>query len=294
MNNVQHYLQAGFSLVPIPFGEKGPRIPDWNLRENCVFDAEGVRALVGANVGLAHAYSTPPTCALDVDHYKRAKKWLATHGIDLDKLILAEGAAAMMSGKRFSLKLFYRLPPGVAPLESKKINGPDGKSALEFRCGTKDGKTVQDVLPPSMHPDGHVYQWVGDGDPLNIPEIPAELLAIWQMLIVNGSRVASRKFAAKSRHQREETPRQVAIVIEALDHISADCGYELWRNVVWAILSTGWLCAEDLARSWSMSAPDSYDEDAFWVVVNSYMPDHVNPITLGTIYHHARQGGWND
>ncbi len=74
MNSVQLYLQAGFSLVPIPYGEKGSRIPGWNLRENCVNDAFGTEFLVGENIGLAHAYSTPPTCALDVDNYKRAKK----------------------------------------------------------------------------------------------------------------------------------------------------------------------------------------------------------------------------
>ena len=35
-------------------------------------------------------------------------------------------------------------------------------TVLEFRCGTADGLTVQDVLPPSMHPDtGMPYRWGG-------------------------------------------------------------------------------------------------------------------------------------
>ncbi len=295
MNSVQLYLQAGFSLVPIPYREKAPCTPGWNLSENCIFDVDGCAALVGGNVGLAHAYCTPTsTCALDIDHYRRAKHWLATYGIDLYAHLNAVGAVVLRSGKRQSLKIFFRLPVGVPPLESKKITGTDGKSVLEFRCATRDGKTVQDLLPPSMHPEGRAYEWIGDGDPVNIPEIPAKLLELWQLLIVNGSRVASRKFDSKSRHQREETPRQVAIVVAALGHINANCQYEMWRNIVWAILSTGWRCAEELARTWSMSAPDRYDEDAFWLVANSYMPDHVTPITLGTIYHYARQGGWHD
>ncbi len=52
---------------------------------------------------------------------------------------------------------------------------------LEFRCGTCDGLTVQDVLPPSIHPDtGQPYKWGGKGNWQAIPVIPAALLAIWQ------------------------------------------------------------------------------------------------------------------
>jgi hypothetical protein len=75
--------------------------------------------------------------------------------------------------------------------------------------------------------------------------------------------------------------------------IDADCDYETWRNIVWAVLSTGWSCAEDIAYEWSKSAPDRFDEDAFWLVANSYTPDHTSPITVGTIYHFAWLGGWN-
>jgi hypothetical protein len=76
-------------------------------------------------------------------------------------------------------------------------------------------------------------------------------------------------------------------------YINADCPYETWRNVVWAVLSTGWKRAEAIAQAWSSSAPDRYNDDAFWLVANSYMPNHSNPISLGTVYHHARTGGWN-
>jgi hypothetical protein len=55
---------------------------------------------------------------------------------------------------------FERAASGVPALETKKVNGSDGKSAVEFRCATKEGKTVQDVLPSSIHPDGHQYQWL--------------------------------------------------------------------------------------------------------------------------------------
>ena len=288
-------LQNGFALVPIPYGRKGPQTVGWNLRQNVTVNPTDANRLKGMNVGLAHAYCTPnPTCALDIDHYPGAKAWLTSHSIDLDALIRASGQVVIHSGKRHSLKLIYRLPAGQLPLESKKINGIDGKTALEFRCATKDGYTVQDVLPPSLHPDGQLYVWLGDGDPLQPPYIPQHLLSVWCLLIANGSRVALRNSnSLADSHPRPETPRQIATVSSLLSFIDADCDYEKWRNVVWALLSTGWLCAEDMAYEWSKTAPDRFEEDAFWLVANSYIPALSNQITLGTLYYHARRGGWH-
>jgi putative DNA primase/helicase len=293
--NSTELVQSGMALVSIPYGQKGPTHTGWNLRSGCIARADQIAHLEGKNVGLAHAYCTPqPTCALDIDNFRQAKSWLATHGIDLKLLLLTTGAVVIWSGKEHSLKLLYRLPSGVPPLESKKIDGTNGKSAVEFRCATKEGLTVQDVLPPSIHPDGHQYRWLGEGDPLNPPEIPPALLKLWQLLIGNGARVARRRFRPiPAKAAPSETPRQVATISAALRHIDADCSYEIWRNVVWAVLSTRWTCAEDLAQKWSMTAPGRYDDDAFWLLVNSYMPDHPSEISVGTIYYHARRGGWN-
>ena len=288
-------LQAGMSLVPIPWREKGPNTKDWNLRHNCITGASRIGHLSGLNIGLAHAYCTPsPTCAIDVDNYQAALPWLAMHDVDLLALLTANDAVVVWSGKKNSIKLLYRLPISTAPLESKKIVGSDGLSALEFRCAAKDGKTVQDVLPPSRHPDGHDYKWMGNGNPLLMPVIPQDLLAVWLQLISNTSRVALRRSqTVVINHPRQETPREVATIRSALNHIRADCEYEKWRNIVWAVLSTGWLCAEDLAFDWSKTAPERFDDDAFWLVANSFIPDHSTQITVGTIYHHARFGGWN-
>ena len=287
-------IESGWALVPIPRGQKGPITSGWNLRHNCITDPSKAAHLQGGNIGLAHAFCEPvPTCAIDVDNYKTAKPWLETHCIDLKELLLAENAVVISSGKKYSLKLLYRLPAGTAPMVSTKINGPDDRVALEFRCATREGKTVQDVLPPSRHPSGTEYQWIGRGNPLLIPEIPESLIELWNNLISNRAGVASRKFApGLTIEQRLESPRQIAIIKEALSHINADCPYEVWRNIVWAILSTNWTCSEEIAEDWSRTAPDRYAEEAFWTLVNSYMPQLDNQITAGTIYHHARLGGW--
>jgi len=285
-------IHEGWALVPIPPGQKGPTTVGWNTRERCVTTENQLQMLEGINVGLAHAYCTPtPTCAIAVDNYKPAKAWLATHAIDLNELLLAQDAVVIWSGKQYSLKILYRLPEGTSPFFSKKINGENGKSILEFRCAAKDGKTVQDVLPPSVHPEGHQYRWLSEGDPLQLSVIPSELLDLWKSLNSNTHRDTSRR---NSKHRTvsapPETPRQIAIVQDHLNSISADCGYEKWRNCVWAVLSTGWDCAEDLAYEWSQTAPERFDFDAFWTVVNSYEADREDPITLGTLYFYARLG----
>jgi len=293
--DIRDLLESGLALIKIPIGTKGPTSIGWNLRENAIRDPIHSGELLGSNVGLAHAYCTPtPTCAIDVDNYKTAKPWLAMHGIDIEVLLMAQEAVVIWSGKKYSMKLLYRLPENVRALETRKISGDDGLTALEFRCASKDGKTVQDVLPPSIHPSGHEYRWFGNGNPLLIPDIPTDLLTVWQRLLSNTNRVALRRANGCLAHYlRPETPREVATIKAALSHISADCEYEKWRNVVWAILSTGWLCAEDMALDWSKTAPERFEEDAFWLVANSYIPSHSSQISVGTVYHYARLGGWN-
>lgn len=293
--SVASLLSSGIALIGMPLGKKGPTTAGWNLRKNAVTESQQAAVLSGKNVGIAHAYCTPtPTCALDIDDYKYSISWLASHGIDLTSLLSEPNAVIIWSGKQNSLKLIYRLPHNVQPLESKRIVGLGTTTILEFRCATKDGKTVQDVIPPSLHPDGHHYSWFGEGTPLMIPTIPSDLFMVWQQLITNSSRVAHRHLQHQPAiHAPRETPQQIAIIQSLLSCISADCDYDQWRNIVWAILSTKWRCAESIALSWSQSAPDRFDEEAFWLVVNSYLPNHPNQITIGTLRHFAKLGGWN-
>jgi hypothetical protein len=293
--SVASLLSSGIALIGMPLGKKGPTTAGWNFRKNAITETEQAALLNGKNVGIAHAYCTPtPTCALDIDDYKNSISWLASHGVDLPSLITAPNAVVIWSGKQNSLKIIYRLPHNVQPLESKRIVGLGTATVIEFRCATKDGKTVQDVIPPSLHPEGHHYTWFGEGTPLMIPTIPPDLFMVWQQLITNSSRVAHRHLQHQPAiHAPRETPQQIAIIHSLLSCISADCNYDQWRNIVWAILSTKWRCAENLAISWSQSVPHRYDEDAFWLVANSYMPNHPNQITVGTLHHHAKKGGWN-
>lgn len=89
----------------------------------------------------------------------------------------------------------------------------------------------------------------------------------------------------------DDTPRQRAQLVGILSHISADCAYERYRDVVWSVLSLGWHDAEAIAEQWCRTAPKRFDEASFATLINSYDPERTP--TIGTLIHFARIGGWN-
>lgn len=181
MSATDEYVAHGWALVPIPAGQKGPTSKGWNTRKRCL-----VPPTWRGNIGLAHAYSG--TCALDIDDLDMATAWLAERAVDLGALLREPDAVMVSSGRPNRAKLLYALPE---PLPSKKIvEKIDGEphSVIDFRCSNARGTTVQDVLPPSIHPDtGQPYEWkyaddlVGDWRAL--PAIPPELHALWLSLV---------------------------------------------------------------------------------------------------------------
>lgn len=163
------YQRAGWALCAIPKGSKGPRAPDWG-------DHPLPPGATAPGLGLIHRRSH--TCAVDLDNLPTAADWLAAHGVALDELMGAPDAVRIDSGRPGRGKLLYRLPRGVEWLPTLKLSG----GALELRCASRTGgANVQDVLPPTVHPEtGKPYRWAGAGDWRKLPELPPELLALWQ------------------------------------------------------------------------------------------------------------------
>ncbi len=87
-----------------------------------------------------------------------------------------------------------------------------------------------------------------------------------------------------------ETPENIARIQSMLSVISADCGYEVWRNLIWAIAATGWACAEDIAHNWSSTAPHRFDEGGFQTLWRNFKP--ARGIGYGTLVHMAKEAGW--
>ena len=288
-SSFENYTRQGWYLVPIPPATKGPQSPGWNLKENCITDA--TKMPLGYGAGIAHAYSG--TCSIDIDDWDYAVATMSMVGIDLLGLFQSKDSVTIDSGNPGHAKLLYQLPFGIV-LPSKKCvyTTPEGikKNWIDFRCATADSKTVQDVLPPSIHPvTQRPYAWGGNGHYSNLPLIPTELMAYWRAMIdaderrsinVTGSGVSASWDEIKS----------------ALDHISPDVSRDEWIVVLMALHHAGTVTnkldeAFVIADEWSAKSLHKYKgQKDLWYSWRGFKPD--GGITLGSLFKMAGSNGW--
>jgi hypothetical protein len=282
--SIDAYIRHGWSLVPIPAGTKGPRTPGWNIKANAL-KAQGDLP-PGYGIGLAHAYSG--TMALDIDEWDSTTVALKQHGIDLQQLYDANDSVHIESGKAGHGKLLYAMPLGLA-LPSKKIL-INGITAYELRCATANGLTVQDVLPPSIHPETQQpYHWSGKGNWMRLPVLPDALLTLWQGLLAQDK---ERTISAG-----ETVDASWEDIRTALEAINPDCSREEWVTVgmalKWAGEQTDQLDpALALWNDWSMPSakyPGEAQIVSQWI---SFRNDKGTAVKLGSLFHIAKQHGW--
>jgi hypothetical protein len=292
MNLLADYVDHGYALVPIPLGEKGPKGKGWNTRENAIRDSEGALQIDG-NVGLAHLYCSPsPTAALDIDDFSLASTYLSRHGIDLQLLLDAPDAVQILSGRQNRAKLLYRLPSYSKPMETRQISDPISKDmVLELRSASSKGKTVQDLLPPSIHPEtGIEYKWAGKGDWRNIPLIPEALLNLWEDLL-EGAPTHSKSVPSPVTHQ-QSIPTEILSELDiqrlrsALLHLYADDRKD-WIKAGLALKNLGGV-GRGLWLEWSMTSKkyEPLDAAETW--------DSLQPTSIDYrhIFAEAQRQGW--
>lgn len=210
----RQYIEAGWSLCSIRKGSKGPDYPRWNETPIPLDAADGIDG-----AGILHVQSR--TCALDIDSLDLARPWLAEHGVDVDALLDADDAVRIDSGRPGRAKLLYAMKQ--RPLRTFKPKG----SGLELRCATADGKSVQDVLPPTVHPETKKpYEWAGGllGDWRELPPIPANLLQIWRGLEPDINSTTSEQVVPS-------LPIDLVRLRKAAFKHSPDCEYDEWIKV---------------------------------------------------------------
>lgn len=268
------YVRFGWALVPIPLGRKSPVIDRWNQRDMCITDPD-VAEFIDGNIGLAHAYSG--TCAIDVDDIDKTRTWLAERGINLDTLLNAPDAVRIES-RPGRAKLLYRV---AKPLPSFKV----ANGGLELRCASREGLTVQDVLPPSIHPDtGMPYTWrygAGVSQWNQLPHIPDALLSLWQSLI---PRAADKPTNANAKSTRAIIAAAPGLA-QLLNPLDPDATYDDWLRVGMALHHETQGRPEGLAlwNEWS-AAGSKYkgigDLETHW---RSFRLDVANPVTLASL-----------
>ena len=271
------YLGFGWKLCTIAPGSKSPSYRGWNRSEQAISSLDQLPP--GAQgIGLLHAYSR--TCCLDIDDLRKAQAYLLAHGVNMKQLLTASGGW-LYQGRDTRIKVLFSLEQPLVSVNRQDLG-------FELRCATADGLSVQDVLPPTVHPEtGKPYRWLSQPGERPAP-LPEPLRAVWLDLLHQGNgqpaaAPADTLTAAATAIHDVPTVEQVRADLAVLD---ADCPYEQWRNIVWGVLATGLQQAEELAREWSMRAPHRFNEAAFINLVSSYQPKP-GGVTYGTVRHLA-------
>ena len=278
----ESYMRQGWKVLMIPPGTKGPTHRGWNKIEGCISKDSPLPE--GWGIGLAHAYSG--TMALDVDDWDKSHKYLKERGIDLTELFERADSVAIDSGNPGHGKLIFAMPLGMT-MPSKKII-VDSVTAFELRCATKDGLTVQDVLPPSKHPSGTSYRWTGAGNWQRLPTLPPEIMELWHKLDNQDSNRSIPNGAAMSATWNE--------IISATMTIDPNCDRKTWIDIGMAVHSAGVAsndldAAFDLWNDWSKGSAEKYKSNEMIHQFRSFKPDPAG-INIGTLFHHAKEAGW--
>jgi len=264
------YARFGWFLVEIPPGKKGPVIDRWNLKEMCISDPDVAEWMHG-NVGLAHAYSG--TCAIDIDDMARTVDWMKGKGIDLPSLLNAPDAIRIESRPGRG-KLLYRVSK---PLPTFKLSG-----AFELRCASGNGLTMQDVLPPSIHPDtGKPYAWKYNAPGAHwskLPPLPPALATLWAGFIRPTP-------ATPTLGKKRGEPINAAALRASLALWSPDASYDDWIMIGMALHYETRGSDEGLGlwNEWSARGKKYKglaDLDFHW---RSFRHDHQTPKTLASL-----------
>lgn len=287
MSIIQDYITRGWLITAIPPAVKGPSSPGWNTRAGALASESVLSPDWG--VGLMHAYSG--TMALDIDDWART----LARGIDVDALAAAPDSVMIHSGKPGHGKLLYKMPMGLR-LPTKKFQDEIGRDAnnriirlnvFELRCGTIDDLTVQDVLPPSIHPETlQPYTWGGNGHWMRLPMIPVELLDFWNESLKD-IRPATANGVDSSWGE----------IRSALASINPDCSREDWIHAGMAIKWAGEQTynpdqAFAVWNGWSSQGHKYPGDRAITAQWRSFRSEKNQVVTLGTLFHLATQNGW--
>ena len=168
-----YFHRLSFRLCAIPPGKKGPVMPGWpegNLPPEywLTHPQEGLGVVLGPS----------RLVSLDLDSLPDARAVLDALGLELDALL---SGAMLVRGNPERLRAIFRAPPDL-DLSRKSLawpaKGEDGKPVTVFELR---GGPVQDVLPPTVHPDtGRPYEWITPPWELErLGNLPDALLELW-------------------------------------------------------------------------------------------------------------------
>jgi hypothetical protein len=186
-------------------------------------------------------------------------------GLDLAR---SAGLSVITGSGQGSMHIYYKAPEGISLVQGH----PDYKG-IDFKSS---GFVVG---PGSMHASGNTYE-ILHGSPADIGDAPAELIALLTRPDMfraeyNGSTmdVTENDLAEMISHVSPDVDHDTWVKCGmALHHATGGTGFHLWDR--WSSMGETYPGSHKLQNRWH-----SFGKSA-------------NPVTLGTLIHHAEAGGW--
>lgn len=320
-------LANGWTIVPIPKGSKGPIVPKWQALNLSTQDE--LRAFIEGSHEVEHrgrtvqqpnvrpndgiGICTTHTPAVDIDCLDKtlaaAMETFVRDNID---------DAPVRVGMWPKRLLVFRTDKPFSKVVSASFVDPanptkNGKPLAQRIEVLGDG---QQFVAYHTHPDtGKPYTWTEDlEEPLCVrpDELPTldedqangicrefeRLCTASGWTKIEGAKDSNAAGSGDDlgvAMPPDEDEHEVGRVKSALEHISADCSRLDYLEVLSALRWTGWICAEELARTWAEGSKEGkFDENHFDRDWKSLKQDRGSrTVTLGSLYHQAKQGGWD-
>ena len=113
-----------------------------------------------------------------------------------------------------------------------------------------------------LYADKHFVTITGNGGRGAICDFTTGIVALERQWFGDKTTPKQRKKSLLGQPAQPEHPVFVEPVLSMLDAISSDTDYDTWRDIVYSVASTGWVCARQLVHKWSKKAPNRYDTAA--------------------------------
>jgi hypothetical protein len=309
------YAKRGWQDVPIPAGEKGPKLSGWGKLRLSIDDLPRHFG-GGCNIGVILGPPSGELVDIDLD----CEEALAI----ADLYLPPTGAEFGRKSKPRSHRLY--VAPGA--VHEAFADPLDGSTLLELRAQGRDGGCHQTVFPPSVHPSGESIEWtsqiiapaVVDAKPLRLV---AAYLAIGCLVARYVSDTAARNPAPDlprllwefdhdlgrpayrwlgepdpnppRRHPkpRSQQSRRELDLAEIVNAIPNDCCWEDWNRVGLAVFAASGGSAQGaiIFDDWSAKSVkyNPYVTAERWGKYQKCPPSRIG---MGTLVYLARQAGW--
>ena len=226
-----------------------------------------------------------------MDDIEAAGWWASGYGV-LCKGIMVVDVDVRNGGEASYAKLIEAIPEVAAAGLIVKSGRGDGGRHLYFRLDNPpammshhddypglDFKSSGFVVGPgSMHAAGNRYA-IAYGSIDDIEAAPEALVAMLRK---------------PDRHRASIEGRSVDVshadIADMLSHIDPDCPYDTWIRIGMAVHHATGGTGQAVWDAWSAKG-SKYDADTMDSHWHSFGRS-ANPVTLGTLVHHAEQGGW--